>query len=124
MLLSREGSCEVICPFTDVSNCSHTIEEMQSTCIPSNHSWLAEVCIIEFSNSRTPSPPWVHVVRTMVPLSSCDEAAPYLIKALGGEDVARQVVGGVKWWQVRGVDGLVLVFLCQWNFVSTLSVLL
>ena len=42
----------------------------------------------------------------MVPLSSCDEAATYLIKALGGEDVARQVVGGVKWWQVRGVNGL------------------
>src|SRR5260221_797086 len=63
----------------------------------------------EFANTRTPSPPWVHVVRTMVPLSSCDEAATYLIKALGGEDVARQVVGGVKWWQVRGVNGLVFL---------------
>jgi len=46
----------------------------------------------------------------MVPLSSCDEAATYLIKALGGEDVARQVVGGIKWWQVRGVNGLVVSF--------------
>jgi hypothetical protein len=57
---------------------------------------------------RVPSPPWVHVVRTSVPLSCCDEAAPYLIKALGGEDVARKVVGGVKWWQVRGVSGFVV----------------
>ena len=36
---------------------------------------------------RTPSPPWVHVVRLLVPMSKCDEAAGYLIKALGGEDV-------------------------------------
>ncbi|KAF8891847.1 hypothetical protein BD779DRAFT_1610537 [Infundibulicybe gibba] len=58
-----------------------------------------------FSNTRTPSPPWVHVVRVIVPMSCCDESASYLIKALGGEDVARHVVGGVKWWQVRGSTG-------------------
>ncbi|KAF9529730.1 hypothetical protein CPB83DRAFT_811822 [Crepidotus variabilis] len=68
---------------------SHTVEELQS-----------------FSNTRTPSPPWTHVVRTLVPLSCCDEAATYLIKALGGEDIARDLVGGVKWWQVRGVNGI------------------
>ncbi|KDR75638.1 hypothetical protein GALMADRAFT_248228 [Galerina marginata CBS 339.88] len=67
----------------------HTIEELQA-----------------FSNTRTPSPPWTHVVRTLVPLSCCEEAAPYLIKALGGEEVARRLVGGVKWWQVRGVNGV------------------
>lgn len=38
-------------------------------------------------------------------MSCCDEAARYLIKALGGEEVAKQVVGGTKWWQVRGVPG-------------------
>ncbi|KAF7315080.1 Abhydrolase-3 domain-containing protein [Mycena indigotica] len=71
--------------------CYHTVEEIQS-----------------FSNTRTPSPPWVHVVRTLVPLSCCDEAATILIKALGGEEAARKVVGGCKWWQVRsgrGIDG-------------------
>ncbi|KAI3618826.1 putative lipase esterase from carbohydrate esterase family ce10 [Moniliophthora roreri] len=67
----------------------HTVEEMQ-----------------EFSNYRTISPPWVHVVRLVVPVSCCDEAARYLITALGGEDVARRVVGGVKWWQVRGINGV------------------
>jgi hypothetical protein len=41
-------------------------------------------------------------------MSSCDEAAKYLIKAFGGEDAARRVVGGVKWWQVRGINGWVL----------------
>ncbi|CDO75842.1 hypothetical protein BN946_scf184346.g3 [Trametes cinnabarina] len=67
----------------------HTVEELQS-----------------FSNTRTPSPPWVHVVRLLVPMSCCDEAATHLIKALGGEEVTKRVVGGTKWWQVRGVRGV------------------
>ncbi|KAI0365597.1 alpha/beta-hydrolase [Pilatotrama ljubarskyi] len=67
----------------------HTVEELQ-----------------EFSNTRTPSPPWVHVVRLLVPMSCCDDAATYLIKALGGEEVTKRVVGGTKWWQVRGVKGV------------------
>ncbi|KAJ7188711.1 hypothetical protein C8R46DRAFT_1205850 [Mycena filopes] len=67
----------------------HTVEEVQA-----------------FANTRTPSPPWVHVVRLVVPMSCCDEAARYLITALGGEDAARKVVGGCKWWQVRGVSGV------------------
>ncbi|KAF8963661.1 hypothetical protein BDZ97DRAFT_1939461 [Flammula alnicola] len=67
----------------------HTIEELQS-----------------FSNTRTPSPPWTHVVRVIVPMACCEEAASYLIKALGGEEVAKRLVGGVKWWQVRGVNGV------------------
>jgi hypothetical protein len=40
-------------------------------------------------------------------MSCCDQAATYLIEALGGEEMARRVVGGVKWWQVRGVNGFV-----------------
>ena len=66
----------------------HTVEELQ-----------------EFSNTRTPSPPWVHVVRLLVPMPCCDEAASYLIKAMGGEEVTKRVVGGTKWWQVRGLKG-------------------
>lgn len=68
----------------------HTVEELQS-----------------FLNVRTPSPPWVHVVRLVIPTASCDEAAVYLIKAFGGEDVMKRVVGGTKWWQVRGTRGCV-----------------
>ena len=41
-----------------------------------------------------------------MPMSSCNDAALHLVKAFGGEDVARRVVGGVKWWQVRGLKGL------------------
>ena len=57
---------------------------------------------------RTPSPPWVHVVRLMVPMSTCDEAATHLIAALGGEEMTKRIVGGTKWWQVRGMQGCVL----------------
>ncbi|TBU41951.1 alpha/beta-hydrolase [Dichomitus squalens] len=67
----------------------HTVEELQA-----------------FSNMRTPSPPWVHAVRLLVPMTCCDEAATHLIKALGGEEVTKHVVGGTKWWQVRGVKGV------------------
>ncbi|KAH8115380.1 alpha/beta-hydrolase [Phellopilus nigrolimitatus] len=68
---------------------THTVEELQ-----------------EFSNARTPSPPWIHVMRLLVPMTCCDDAATYLIEALGGEEKTRQLVGGTKWWQVRGVKGV------------------
>ncbi|KAG7449721.1 alpha/beta-hydrolase [Guyanagaster necrorhizus] len=71
----------------------HTVEEVQG-----------------FGNTRTPSPPWVRVVRVLVSTTCCDDAATYLVQALGGEELARRVVGGVKWWQVRGISGVD----CQW----------
>ncbi|KAF7968620.1 hypothetical protein HWV62_30015 [Athelia sp. TMB] len=67
----------------------HTVEECQS-----------------FANTRTPSPPWVRVVRVLVPMSCCDEAALTLIQVLGGDEVVKHTVGGTKWWQVRGLDGI------------------
>jgi hypothetical protein len=72
--------------------------------------------LLGFSNTRTPSPPWTHVVRILVPVSKCEEAASYLIKALGGEDVAKRLIGGVKWWQVRGVNGSAFV-ICELEHV-------
>lgn len=76
---------------TSTSPCnihSHTVEELQ-----------------EFSNSRIPAPPWIFVERVVVPLSTCNAAATNLIKAFGGEEMTKQVVGGTKWWQVRGIHG-------------------
>ncbi|KAG2104030.1 uncharacterized protein F5147DRAFT_270934 [Suillus discolor] len=67
----------------------HTVEEVQA-----------------FSNNRTPFLPSSHIVRLLVPLSCCDEAATYVIQALGGEELAKRLVGGTKWWQVRGVKGI------------------
>jgi hypothetical protein len=61
----------------------HTVEELQ-----------------QFSNIRTPSPYWVHAPRVLVPLVCCDQAAIHLIAAVGGEESAKKVFGGIKWWQV------------------------
>jgi hypothetical protein len=74
-----------------------------------------------FSNTRTPSPPWIHVVRLVVPMSCCNDAASHLVKAFGGADVARRVVGGVKWWQVRGLKGLSSWVLSSENSPFTLN---
>ena len=69
---------------------SHTVEELQ-----------------QFSNTRTPSAPWMLVKRLLVPMSCCDQAAVHLIDVLGGEQKTRDLVGGTKWWQVRGLKGYV-----------------
>jgi hypothetical protein len=42
----------------------------------------------------------------LVPLASCSDAAGYLIEALGGEEEAARFVGGTRWWQVRGLEGI------------------
>ena len=54
---------------------------------------------------RIPSQPSVTVLRVVVPMSCCDKAAEYLIDALGGESATKKIVGGTKWWQIRGVNG-------------------
>ncbi|RXW24937.1 hypothetical protein EST38_g897 [Candolleomyces aberdarensis] len=69
-------------------------------------SWHTVEDLQAFSNTRTPSPPWVKVVRTLVPMTSCDQAANYLVEVLGGEEFCRKLIGGIKWWQVRGVNGV------------------
>jgi len=55
---------------------------------------------------------WTTVKNNLAPLpiengtyAVYEKAAKYLITALGGQDVAQKLVGGVKWWQVRSIDG-------------------
>lgn len=52
------------------------------------------------------APPTVRSVRLLVPLSSCNEAATYVIEALGGPELCKKLTGGVRWWQVRGLQGI------------------
>jgi hypothetical protein len=56
--------------------------------------------------TTAPSPPYVLIHRLLIPLETCHDAAQYLIQGLGGEDMARTMVGGTKWWQVRGLKGV------------------
>lgn len=41
----------------------------------------------------------------LIPFTSCNKAADILIDWFGPEDL-KHVVGGEKWWQVRGLDGI------------------
>jgi len=43
-------------------------------------------------------------------MSCCDQAADCLIDALGGIPVTKKIVGGTKWWQIRGVNGCAVIF--------------
>ncbi|KAG1755513.1 Alpha/Beta hydrolase protein [Suillus lakei] len=58
-----------------------------------------------FTNTHVPAPPWTAVAPVRVPLHSCNQAADLLIQWFGPEDL-KCVVGGEKWWQVRGLDGI------------------
>ncbi|KAG8712777.1 hypothetical protein FRC11_014217 [Ceratobasidium sp. 423] len=73
-----------------------------------------------FTNTHVPAPFWTTVIPTRVPLSSCNEAADLLITLLRrtsapsgstyteaeAEAEFKRVVGGERWWQVRGLDGV------------------
>lgn len=41
-----------------------------------------------------------------MPISCCNEAADYLVAALGGPERANNFAGGTRWWQVRGLQGI------------------
>ncbi|GJE84268.1 alpha/beta-hydrolase [Phanerochaete sordida] len=58
-----------------------------------------------FTNTHVPAPYWAAVSQVLIPLSCCNRAADMLIDWFGPEDL-KLVVGGEKWWQVRGLDGL------------------
>ncbi|KAG6915654.1 hypothetical protein DXG01_010524 [Tephrocybe rancida] len=58
-----------------------------------------------FTNTHVPAPPWAAVSPVLIPLSSCNRAADTLIDWFGPEEL-KHVVGGERWWQVRGLDGV------------------
>ncbi|KAH7914422.1 Alpha/Beta hydrolase protein [Hygrophoropsis aurantiaca] len=58
-----------------------------------------------FTNTHVPAPFWATVVSVLIPFFSCNRAADALIKWFGPEDL-NLVVGGERWWQVRGLDGI------------------
>ncbi|KAH6915136.1 lipase/esterase [Coprinopsis sp. MPI-PUGE-AT-0042] len=58
-----------------------------------------------FTNTHIPSPYWTAVVPVTIPLYSCNEAADVLIDWFGPDEL-KHVVGGERWWQVRGLDGV------------------
>jgi hypothetical protein len=58
-----------------------------------------------FSNTHIPSPPWGVALPGTIPLSCCSKAADIIIDWFAPEEL-QTLVGGSRWWQVRGIDGI------------------
>ncbi|PPR04039.1 hypothetical protein CVT24_010614 [Panaeolus cyanescens] len=65
-----------------------------------------------FTNTHVPAPYWSAVSPVVIPLSTCNAAADILIDWFGPEEL-KQVVGGERWWQVRGLDGIDGEWVCE-----------
>ena len=66
-------------------------------------SRLPQLTLRLSTNTHVPAPYWCAVVPVKIPLVSCNEAADALIDWFGPEELKR-VVGGERWWQIRGLD--------------------
>ncbi|KAI0045124.1 alpha/beta-hydrolase [Auriscalpium vulgare] len=70
-----------------------------------------------FTNTHVPAPFWAAVAPVLISLSSCNRAADVLIDWFGPEDLAK-VVGGERWWQVRGLDGIDAEWVTERKFLN------
>ncbi|KAF5333486.1 hypothetical protein D9611_002644 [Ephemerocybe angulata] len=75
-----------------------------------------------FTNTRIPSLYWVAISPVRVPLSSCNDAADCLIKWFGQNEL-KKVVGGERWWQVRGLDGIDAEWIAERDHIGDEEVL-
>ncbi|KAF9268159.1 alpha/beta-hydrolase [Marasmius fiardii PR-910] len=70
-----------------------------------------------FTNTHIPAPYWAAVSGARIPLRSCNEAADILIAWFGPEEL-KLVVGGERWWQVRGMDGIDAEWITEKAYLS------
>ncbi|KAJ3576185.1 hypothetical protein NP233_g603 [Leucocoprinus birnbaumii] len=71
-----------------------------------------------FTNTHVPSPHSACVLSIMIPLSSCNISADVLLDWFGSDEL-RRVVGGHKWWQVRGLDGIEAEWITEKKYLSS-----
>ncbi|KAJ7904704.1 Alpha/Beta hydrolase protein [Mycena olivaceomarginata] len=71
----------------------------------------------KFCNTHVVAPYWAAVAPVCIPLRSCNEAADVLIEWFGPDEL-KAVVGGERWWQVRGLDGIDGEWITQKDFLS------
>ncbi|KAF5387616.1 hypothetical protein D9615_000559 [Tricholomella constricta] len=71
-----------------------------------------------FTNTHVPAPFWAAVAPVLIPLSSCNRAADILIDWFGPDEL-KHVVGGERWWQVRGLDGIDAEWITEKEYLST-----
>ncbi|KAG8887205.1 hypothetical protein FRB98_000367 [Tulasnella sp. 332] len=58
-----------------------------------------------FTNTYVPPPYWAEIVACTIPLECCNKSADVLIDWFGQEQL-NNLVGGERWWQVRGLRGV------------------
>ncbi|KAI5124948.1 hypothetical protein M0805_007375 [Coniferiporia weirii] len=58
-----------------------------------------------FTNTHILSPPWAAVSPVLIPFEPCNKAADLLLEWFDPDELI-QIVGGERWWQVRGLDGV------------------
>ena len=58
-----------------------------------------------FTNTHVPAQPGTTCLRMLIPMASCNQAAAMLIEYFGEKDL-KELVGGSRWWQVRGLKGV------------------
>lgn len=73
------------------------------------------------TNTHVPAPYWAAVSPVRIPLSTCNQAADILIDWFGPDEL-KQVVGGERWWQIRGLDGVDGEWITETDYLSDLNV--
>ncbi|KAJ3739568.1 hypothetical protein DFH05DRAFT_1513838 [Lentinula detonsa] len=71
-----------------------------------------------FTNTHVPAPYWAAVAPIQIPLSVCNDAADVLIDWFGPKEL-KHVVGGERWWQVRGLDGIDCEWITEKEYLSS-----
>ncbi|KAJ7180300.1 alpha beta-hydrolase [Mycena crocata] len=70
-----------------------------------------------FTNTHVPAPYWAAVAEVCIPFESCNAAADLLIDWFNPDEL-KAVVGGERWWQVRGLDGADGEWITQKEYLS------
>ncbi|KAJ7490392.1 alpha/beta-hydrolase [Mycena galericulata] len=70
-----------------------------------------------FTNTHVVAPYWAAVAPVCIPLKSCNDAADVLVEWFGPDEL-KAVVGGERWWQVRGLDGVDGEWITQKDYLS------
>ncbi|KAJ6598872.1 Alpha/Beta hydrolase protein [Mycena vulgaris] len=74
-----------------------------------------------FTNTHVPAPYWAAVAAVCIPFRSCNDAADLLVDWFGPDDL-KAVVGGERWWQVRGLDGVDGEWITQKDYLADVKV--
>jgi hypothetical protein len=100
----RDRGLHIVRAFLDMAT-HNTVESLQALCVLSLPSSVLPLTPSCSANTHIPSPPWAAVSPIRIPLSCCNRAADTLVEWFGPEEI-KVVVGGEKWWQVRGMDSV------------------